>query len=277
MLDTSFKSFKNFRYKSLVAHYRKQFPSISVDEDDELASLKAHADRIRTLGIVVDTSVFLHDARISGKKILVEGANGALLDIDFGTYPYVTSSNATVGGVCTGLGIPPTAVKEIVGVVKAYQTRVGAGPFPTEQFNEDGNKLQEIGQEFGVTTGRKRRCGWIDLILLRSATVINGFTAFALTKLDVLDTFGEVKVATGYRLDDKVLNFPPAKASDWDRIQVEYKSFPGWQTTTCHIRDYDSLPQQCKDYIKFIEDFIGVPIKFIGVGAAREALIVRKK
>jgi adenylosuccinate synthase len=271
-------NFEDFttRYKSLVAHYRKQFPSIQVDEEDELACLKKHAERIRELGIVKDTSVFLHEARISGKKVLVEGANGALLDIDFGTYPYVTSSNATVGGVCTGLGIPPTAVKDVIGVVKAYQTRVGAGPFPTEQFNEDGEKLQQIGREVGVTTGRKRRCGWIDLILLRSATVINGFTAFALTKVDVLDSFNEVKVAVGYRLDGEILNFPPAKASDWERIEVEYKTFPGWQSVTCEIRDYDALPQQCKDYIGFIESFIGVPIKFIGVGASREALIIKK-
>lgn len=230
---------------------------------------------MRELNIVSDTSVFLHKARVEGKKVLVEGANGAILDIDFGTYPFVTSSNSTVGGVCTGLGIPPTAVKDIIGVVKAYQTRVGAGPFPTEQFNEDGEKLQQIGKEVGVTTGRKRRCGWLDLILLRSATLINGFTAFAFTKLDVLDSFKEIKVAVGYKIDGKVLHFAPAKAADWDKIEVEYKTFQGWEATTSEIRKYDDLPQACRTFIEFIEVFVGVPIKYIGVGAAREALIVR--
>uniref|UniRef100_A0AC34Q0M0 Adenylosuccinate synthetase n=1 Tax=Panagrolaimus sp. JU765 TaxID=591449 RepID=A0AC34Q0M0_9BILA len=252
------------RYKSIVAHYRKQFPTIEIDEEDELVHFKKHAEHLRELNIVADTSVYLHQARLQGKKVLVEGANGALLDIDFGTYPYVTSSNATVGGVCTGLGIPPTAIKEVIGVVKAYQTRVGAGPFPTEQFNEDGERLQEIGCEVGVTTGRKRRCGWIDLVLLRSATLINGFTAFAFTKLDVLDSFAEVKVAVGYKLDGENMDFPPAKAADWDRIDVEYKTFPGWQTITSEIREYDDLPQACKDYIHFVEEFVGVPIKYIG-------------
>ena len=219
--------------------------------------------------------MFLHQARIDGKKVLVEGANGALLDIDFGTYPFVTSSNATVGGVCTGLGIPPTAIKEVIGVVKAYQTRVGAGPFPTEQFNVDGERLQEIGREFGVTTGRRRRCGWLDLILLRSATLINGFTSFALTKLDVMDSFETVKIATGYKINGEILHFPPAKAGDWEKIEVEYKEFPGWKTVTSEIRKYEDLPQACRDFIEFVEEFVGVPIKYIGVGASREALIIR--
>ncbi|KAE9550620.1 hypothetical protein FO519_006163 [Halicephalobus sp. NKZ332] len=263
------------RYKSIVAHYKKQFPSIEIDEEDELKTFKNHADHLRELGIVADTAVYLHKARLGGKKVLVEGANGALLDIDFGTYPFVTSSNATVGGVCTGLGIPPMAIKEVIGVVKAYQTRVGAGPFPTEQFNEDGDKLQDIGREFGVTTGRKRRCGWLDLILLRSATLINGFTAFALTKLDVMDSFEEVKIATGYKINGETLDFPPAKAADWEKIEVEYKTFPGWKTVTSEIRKYEDLPEACKNFISFVEEFVGVPIKYIGVGASREALIVR--
>uniref|UniRef100_A0A914CQT7 Adenylosuccinate synthetase n=1 Tax=Acrobeloides nanus TaxID=290746 RepID=A0A914CQT7_9BILA len=192
-----------------------------------------------------------------------------------GTYPYVTSSNATVGGACTGLGIPPTAVKEVIGVVKAYQTRVGTGPFPTEQLNEVGEKLQQIGLEWGVTTGRKRRCGWLDLILLRGASIINGFTLIALTKLDVLDTFEEIKVAVGYKLDGQVLTDPPAHAADWERIEVEYKSFPGWLETTSEMRSFDELPENCRNYVKFIENFVEVPIGFIGVGASREALIVR--
>uniref|UniRef100_A0A7E4W6Z8 Adenylosuccinate synthetase n=1 Tax=Panagrellus redivivus TaxID=6233 RepID=A0A7E4W6Z8_PANRE len=263
------------RYKAIVAYYRTQFPSVDINEEEELAVLAGHAKTLRELGLVADTSVFLHQARIDGKKVLVEGANGALLDIDFGTYPFVTSSNATVGGACTGLGIPPTAVKEVIGVVKAYQTRVGSGPFPTEQFNQDGERLQQIGCEVGVTTGRKRRCGWLDLVLLRAATVINGFTGFALTKLDILDSFGEIKIGVGYKIDGEVREFPPAKASDWDKIEVEYKVLPGWKSVTSEIRNYDELPELCKEFIAFIEDFVGVPIKYIGVGASREALIVR--
>ncbi|VDM72729.1 unnamed protein product, partial [Strongylus vulgaris] len=181
------------RYLRLVEHYKKQFPSIDIDTKAELAKFK-------------------------GRSVLVEGANGALLDIDFGTYPYVTSSNATVGGACTGLGIPPTAITQVwdltfcsavYGVVKAYQTRVGTGPFPTELKNEDGDRLQSIGQEIGVTTGRRRRCGWLDLFLLRRSAQINGYTAVALTKLDILDTFKEIKVAVGYRLDGKPIHAPP--------------------------------------------------------------------
>jgi len=254
---------------------KKQFPSVEIDEDVELTKLKDQAERLKDLGIVVDTALLLSDLRANGKNILVEGANGALLDIDFGTYPYVTSSNATVGGACTGLGVPPTSIKHIVGVVKAYQTRVGSGPFPTEQLNESGEKLQNIGKEFGVTTGRKRRCGWLDLFLLKNAAIVNGFTSFALTKLDILDDFPEIKVALSYKLNGDLLKSPPARAADWERVEVEYKTFPGWNSKTSDIRSYEQLPALCKTYIQFIEDFVGVPIKFIGVGQAREALIVR--
>jgi len=264
------------RFRALVAHYKKQFPSVEINEQAELAKLKDQAKKLKDLGIVIDTSLFLHHLRSEGKNILVEGANGALLDIDFGTYPYVTSSNATVGGACTGLGIPPTSVNKVIGVVKAYQTRVGTGPFPTEQLNEIGEKLQSIGHEVGVTTGRKRRCGWLDLFLLKSATIVNGFTGFALTKLDILDTFETIKVALSYKLNGQLLNSPPARAADWDRVEVEYKSFPGWMSKTSDIRCFDQLPAACKNYIQFIEDFVGVPVKFVGVGQSREALIVRR-
>lgn len=177
------------KYRSLVAHYKKQFPSIEVNVDEELERFRQHRQKLAELKLVGDTVGFIHEQRLAGKQVLIEGANGALLDIDFGTYPYVTSSNSTVGGACTGLGVPPTAIGNIIGVVKAYQTRVGTGPFPTELFDEDGEKLQRIGKEVGVTTGRKRRCGWIDLFLLRRSAMINGYTAIALTKLDILDTF----------------------------------------------------------------------------------------
>jgi adenylosuccinate synthase len=263
------------RFRGLVAHYKKQFPTVEIDEDAELAKLKEQASKLRDLGIVIDTSLFLHQLRSEGKSILIEGANGALLDIDFGTYPYVTSSNATAGGACTGLGIPPTAINKVIGVVKAYQTRVGSGPFPTEQFNAEGDELQSVGREFGVTTGRKRRCGWLDLFLLKNAAITNGFTEFALTKLDILDGFETIQVALSYKLDGQKLESPPARAADWEKVEVEYKSFPGWKSTTSDIRSYDQLPEACRKYIEYIEDFVGVPIKFIGVGQSREALIVR--
>uniref|UniRef100_A0A914RXH5 Adenylosuccinate synthetase n=1 Tax=Parascaris equorum TaxID=6256 RepID=A0A914RXH5_PAREQ len=174
-----------------------------------------------------------------------------------GTYPYVTSSNATVGGAVTGLGVPPTAIKEVIGVVKAYQTRVGAGPFPTELKDAVGDKLQSIGREIGVTTGRKRRCG------------------LALTKLDVLDNFEEIKAAVGYKLDGHSLRSPPSCAEDWDQVEVEYQTFPGWNTSTSNVRKFEDLPEECRNYVCFIEQFVGVPIKWIGVGEERESLIVR--
>ncbi|CAD5215007.1 unnamed protein product [Bursaphelenchus xylophilus] len=262
------------RYRALVAHYKKQF-QIDIDETTELEKFRNHAIKLRELGIVVDTALLLHKLRAEGKTVLVEGANGALLDIDFGTYPYVTSSNATVGGACTGLGLPPTSIKRVLGVVKAYQTRVGTGPFPTEQLNEIGERLQSIGHEVGVTTGRKRRCGWLDLFLLKSSQIVNGFTEYALTKLDILDDFEEIKVGVGYKLNGEILSSPPARAADWDVVEVEYKSFPGWKTPTVGAKKFEDLPPRCQEYIRFIEDFVSVPIRFIGVGQSREALLIR--
>ncbi|KAI6219620.1 Adenylosuccinate synthetase [Aphelenchoides fujianensis] len=276
------------RYSALVAHYKRHFTSVQIDEEAELQKFKVssrsspilvqrivqnHADRLKSLGLVVNTASLLYKLRQEGKNILVEGANGVLLDIDFGTYPYVTSSNASVGGACTGLGIPPSSIKRVLGIVKAYQTRVGSGPFPTEQHDKVGEDLQRVGHEFGVTTGRKRRCGWLDLFLLRNAQMANGFTEFALTKLDILDGFAEIKVAVAYKLNGQQLENPPARAADWELIEVEYKTFPGWQSDTSGIRQYEALPEACRNYIAFIEHFVGVPVKYVGVGQAREALI----
>ncbi|CAI5453175.1 unnamed protein product [Caenorhabditis angaria] len=264
------------KYKRLVDHYKKQFPTIEVNVEEELARFKTHRDKLAELNLVGDTVGFIHEQRSLGKQVLIEGANGALLDIDFGTYPYVTSSNSTVGGACTGLGVPPTAISNVIGVVKAYQTRVGTGPFPTELFDDIGDKLQSIGKEVGVTTGRKRRCGWIDLFLLRRSAMINGYTAIALTKLDILDSFPTIKVAVGYKLNGQVLSAPPPQTNAWGQVEVEYKEFEGWQQPTVGIRKYEDLPEKCRQYIQFIEDFIKVPIVYIGVGAERESLIVRQ-
>ncbi|VDO41319.1 unnamed protein product [Haemonchus placei] len=235
-------------YRRLVDHYQKQFPSIDVDTEAELARFKEHREKLISLNLVGDTVGLIHSMRNKGRSILVEGANGALLDIDFGrTYPYVTSSNATVGGACTGLGIPPTAISQ-----------ASTGPFPTELKDEIGDRLQSIGQEVGVTTGRRRRCGWLDLFLLRRSAQINGYTAIALTKLDILDSFKEIKVATGYRLNGESLSAPPAQAAAWDRVEVEYKVFPGWESPTVGIRTWGDLPEKCREYVLFIESFIQV-------------------
>lgn len=263
------------KYRDLVEFYRRQFPTINVNIDDELTRFKKHAEKLKELGIAGDTIYRLDELRSQGKSVLVEGANGTMLDIDFGTYPYVTSSNATVGGAVTGLGLPPTSIKKVVGVAKAYVTRVGGGPFPTELKDQIGEDLQRIGREVGVTTGRKRRCGWLDLFLLKRSHCINGFTNLALTKLDILDTFDEVKVAVGYKLNGVSLNAPPSRIVDWDKVEVEYRTFPGWKTSTSGIRKFEDLPENCRKYVQFIEEFVGVPITWIGVGEDRESLIVR--
>uniref|UniRef100_A0A2K6UFZ2 Adenylosuccinate synthetase n=1 Tax=Saimiri boliviensis boliviensis TaxID=39432 RepID=A0A2K6UFZ2_SAIBB len=205
----------------------------------------------RTKPMVRDGVYFLSEA-LHGppKKLLVEGANAALLDIDFGTYPFVTSSNCTVGGVCTGLDMPPQKVVEVYGVVKAYTARVGIGAFPTEQDNEIGKLLHSRGREFGVTTGRKRRCGWLDLILLKYAHMINGFTALALTKLDILDMFMEIKVGVAYKLDGEIIPHIPANQEVLNKVQ--YKTLPGWNTDISNLQ---------------------IPVKLIGVGKSREPMI----
>ncbi|KJH44755.1 adenylosuccinate synthase [Dictyocaulus viviparus] len=234
------------RYLRLVEHYKKQFPTIDIDTESELARfevvefIQQHRSKLISLKLVGDTVGYIHKCRKQG------------------TYPYVTSSNATVGGACTGLGIPPTAISQVFGVMKAYQTRVGTGPFPTELKDEIGEQLQSIGKEIGVTTGRKRRCGWLDLFLLRRSAQINGYTALALTKLDVLDSFSEIKVAVGYRLDGESLSSPPAQAVAWDHIDVEYRLFPGWKEPTACVRRWEDLPTKCRDYVQFIEDFVEV-------------------
>uniref|UniRef100_A0A668ASQ6 Adenylosuccinate synthetase n=1 Tax=Myripristis murdjan TaxID=586833 RepID=A0A668ASQ6_9TELE len=229
-------------------------------------------ERLRPL--VTDGVYFMHKALTGpSKKILVEGANAALLDIDFGTYPFVTSSNCTVGGVCTGLGVPPSYVGRVYGVVKAYTTRVGVGAFPTEQNNELGALLQSRGREFGVTTGRKRRCGWLDLILVRYAHMVNGFSAIALTKLDILDTLPEIKVGVAYKVDGEPLPSFPANMDVLSRVSVEYETLPGWCCSTEGVRSFEELPPQAQSYIRFIEDFLQVPVKWVGVGKSRESII----
>ncbi len=224
---------------------------------------------------IKDTSLYLNQELKAGKKALAEGAQGAMLDVDFGTYPYVTSSNPTSGGACTGLGVPPTAVDSIIGVAKAYTTRVGNGPFPTEQQNEIGERLRSIGSEYGATTGRPRRCGWLDLFSLKYSGMVNGIEEIALTKLDVLDDFNEIKVCVGYKYNDKPLKSFPLDLCTIEDIEPVYETLPGWKTKISKAKKFEELPRNCRSYIEFIEKYLGIPLSIISVGAMRDQTIVR--
>ncbi|KAI1886408.1 hypothetical protein AGOR_G00213710 [Albula goreensis] len=270
-LLADFQQFSD-RFKHLAGQYASIYPGIPLDVDGELQKLQEYKEQIRPM--VRDGVHFLYEA-LQGppKNILVEGANAALLDIDFGTYPFVTSSNCTVGGVCTGLGLPPQNVGEVYGVVKAYTTRVGIGAFPTEQNNDVGKLLQARGKEVGVTTGRKRRCGWLDLVLLRYAHMINGFTALALTKLDILDVLPEIKVGVAYSVEGEPIPHFPANQEVLNRVEVQYETLPGWSSDTSAARTFQELPQNAQSYVRYIEQRLGVPVKWIGVGKSRESMI----
>jgi adenylosuccinate synthase len=224
---------------------------------------------------VVDQVPLLQSAKEKNAKILVEGANALMLDIDYGTYPFVTSSNTGLGGVITGLTLGWRSIKDVIGVVKAYTTRVGSGPFPTEQLNEVGEKLQKVGHEVGVTTGRKRRCGWLDLVVMKHSHACNDYTTLNLTKLDVLDDFEELKIATAYSYKGQKLDGFPANPDVLAEVEVHYETMPGWKKPTTGAKSYYDLPSQAREYIEFIEKFVGVPVKWIGVGPARDHMVVR--
>jgi adenylosuccinate synthase len=224
---------------------------------------------------VTDTSALLHNALREGKQIVAEGAQGALLDVDHGTYPFVTSSNPTSGGACTGLGIPPTAVARIIGLAKAYSTRVGNGPFPTELHDETGELLRRLGSEYGATTGRPRRCGWLDLVALRYSVMINGITELALTKLDVLGKLPSFKVCTGYRLGNQPLKGFPADARTLDTVEPEYIELEGWQSSLDAAHTIEELPAQARQLVRLIEDYCEVRVSLISTGAERHQIVRR--
>ena len=221
----------------------------------------------------VDTEVYLNRILDEGTPILAEGAQGSLLDIDFGTYPFVTSSNTLSSGVCTALGIAPSRVGNVYGIFKAYCTRVGSGPFPTELFDEDGEKLRAIGHEYGATTGRPRRCGWLDMVALKYTVMMNGVTDLIMMKSDVLDAFDTVKVAVAYKEGDKVLESFPYDGGK--NVTPIYKEFPGWKTPLSGLRHYEEFPEAFKQYIAFIEAETGCRIKIVSVGPDREATVIR--
>ncbi len=222
---------------------------------------------------VSDTFTIIHNQSQNGDNILIEGAQGTLLDIDHGTYPYVTSSNASSSGISTGLGLPMTKVDNIVGILKAYTTRVGEGPFPTELFDEDGKKLQDIGKEYGATTGRPRRCGWFDGVAAKYSSLVNGFTEIALTKLDILDNFDSIKFCTGYKINNQTTKAFSEVLHNLDNVEPIYTTFEGWRTPTTGIETFDELPDKTKIYINFISEFINTPIKIISTGPGRNQII----
>ncbi len=219
---------------------------------------------------IKDIPSYLNNAIAKGKSILLEGAQGALLDVDHGTYPFVTSSSPTSGGACTGTGIPPNRIDNVIGIVKAYTTRVGYGPFPTELLDDDGEKLRKIGVEYGATTGRPRRCGWFDAFLVNYSVMINGIDEVAITKLDVLSNFSEIKVCTGYKLNGKSLKSYPTDFERFQTITPAYETLEGWNTDISKCKSYDDLPKQTKHYLDFISKKSGMKIKIVSVGPRRD-------
>jgi adenylosuccinate synthase len=225
---------------------------------------------------MADTALVLSKELRAGKKLLFEGAQGTLLDVDHGTYPYVTSSSTCAGGAATGSGVSPREIHEVIGISKAYVTRVGSGPFPTELLDETGEKLRQTGGEFGATTGRPRRCGWFDAMVIRYAVRINGLTGIALTKLDVLSEFDTIKVCTGYRFEGKDLETLPAKLETFEKCEPVYEELPGWSTDITEVRSFDDLPENAKSYVKRLEELAGCPIVMVSVGPRRDQTILLK-
>ena len=222
---------------------------------------------------LIDCEYFANNLLASGKPILAEGAQGSMLDVDFGSYPFVTSSSTTVGGVCTGLGVAPSKVGKVFGIFKAYCTRVGSGPFPTELFDETGEELRRIGHEYGAVTGRPRRCGWLDLVALKYTVMIDGVTDLIMMKSDCLDDFDTIKACTAYKVDGKLTDQVPFDIAT--KIEPVYTEFPGWKKDLTGVRSESGLPQEFKDYVKFLEGYLGVPVKIISLGPDREATIER--
>ncbi len=244
----------------------------------ERASLDAHVallERLapRLLPIAADTGLMVHRALRDGRKVLLEGAQGSLLDVDHGTYPYVTSSNTTAGGAAVGAGIGPTAINGVLGVVKAYTTRVGNGPLPTEAENGLDQRLRELGGEFGAVTGRPRRCGWFDATVVRYAARVNGLTALAVTKLDVLDSFDEIPVCTAYKLGDEPCSEMPAEVDSLGRVRPSYEILPGWRQPTGSSRRLADLPVGARAYLERLEALSGVPVRYVSVGTRRDQII----
>lgn len=251
---------------------RKGWGQPLVDADELMKQLEEIADFI--LPYAVPTWKFLADRLDAGETLLFEGAQATMLDNDFGTYPFVTSSNTIAGQASVGAGVGMERIDKVVGVTKAYTTRVGAGPFPTELFDADGDHIREKGREFGTVTGRPRRCGWFDAVLVRQAVRVNGVRSLAVMKLDILDDFEEIKICTGYEHNGKKLDFCPMQLQAQAQLKPVYETLPGWKSSTYGLRDYDALPQNAKNYIKRLEELLGVPVDLISTSPEREDVIV---
>ena len=254
-----------------LEHY---FKADTVDYQQVLDEALAQGEQIAPM--VEDIPGTLHSLRKQGKSIMFEGAQGALLDIDHGTYPYVTSSTTTAGGAASGSGVGPRDLDYVLGIVKAYTTRVGAGPFPTELFDDDGNHLGEKGHEFGATTGRQRRCGWLDIVALKRSLEINSVTGMCVTKLDVLDGMETVKICVAYKLDGKEVMTPPVGADLFEKCEPVLIEMPGWQDSTVGVKSADNLPQAARDYLAKVEELCGVPVDIISTGPDREETIIKR-
>ncbi len=252
----------------------KVFNRKDMQAQEILDEYRGYAEILRPY--MADTALLLNDALEEGKTVLLEGSQGTLLDVDHGTYPFVTSSNPTAGGACTGSGIGPTKIERVIGIVKAYTTRVGSGPFPTELENEDGEKLRTIGHEYGTTTGRNRRCGWYDAPIARFAVRINGLTDFFLTKLDVLTGWEKIPVCVAYEIDGKRVEEVPSSQTDFHHAIPIYEYLPGWSEDISKARDIADLPKNARDYIAFLEEISGAPMSAIGVGPGRDETIVTR-
>jgi len=248
------------------------FKADAVDYQTVLDEITGMRDKI--VSMIADIPAMLHNLRKDGANIMFEGAQGTLLDIDQGTYPYVTSSNCTAGGACTGSGVGPCDLDYILGITKAYTTRVGAGPFPTELFDDIGQYLGEKGHEFGATTGRSRRCGWFDGVAMRRSAQVNSITGLCITKLDVLDGLEKLMICTSYKYNGETLELPPVGADATEKCEPVYEEMPGWSETTMGIRNKDKLPQNALNYLKRLEEVVGIPVDIISTGPERDETIV---
>ena len=264
-------------FDSLLADKLTIAKAFNIPVDQDWAAIRkqyeAYATRLRPL--ICDTSTLLGDSIRDGKRVLFEGAQGTMLDIDHGTYPFVTSSSASAGGACTGTGVPPTKINGVIGVSKAYITRVGGGPFPTEAHGDEGERIRKAGKEFGAVTGRPRRCGWFDVPLLRFTTTVNGFDSLVVTKLDVLDMLAEIPVCIGYKVNGKQTHEMPASIREIESIEPIYKVLPGWHCSTKGTSTFDELPEKAKTYLNFLEEKTGVEVGCVSNGPERSETIIR--
>ncbi|MGY1436973.1 adenylosuccinate synthase [Streptomyces reniochalinae] len=257
----------DFKNQVLAKLYNRR----AISAQQVVEELLGYAEQLK--GFVADTTLVLNDAIDEGKVVLFEGGQGTLLDVDHGTYPFVTSSNPTAGGACTGAGVGPTRINRVIGILKAYTTRVGAGPFPTELFDDDGEALRTIGGEFGVTTGRNRRCGWFDAVIARYATRVNGLTDFFLTKLDVLTGWEQIPVCVAYDIEGERTTELPYNQSDFHHAEPVYEYLPGWSEDITKAKTFADLPKNAQAYVKTLEEMSGAPISAIGVGPGRDETI----